>query len=176
MPSWEDSGTLLSGMCKLKKGREKMKRFLGVFISLCILTVCMAMPVLAEEYETSEFGNNGQTMLMLEVTVDENGENVYQTRNTDLAVITGGPWQNYVYPSIGDNVKVHVNITSISGKIYIYCKAGNASGTWDSSNLKATWTGTGHHWADLATGATSTKYYVMLMGNFTGSGAVYTEP
>jgi len=116
----------------------------------------MAMPVVAEESDDSLIGG---------------------TRNTDLAgIYYGGPWQSYVYPPLGSNMKVHVNITSIFGTIYIYCKPYSGDNLPDSAYLVATWTGEGHHWADLALNTTAYRYYVYLYGDFSGSGAVYTEP
>ena len=98
------------------------------------------------------------------------------TRNISLMVIhdnTLPPLGTKVKQ--GDNVKIHMYISSVTGSIKVYASKGS-TGAYKPQNLKATWKGTGHHYADLFQNADAGTYNVFVYGIFTGSGAVYEEP
>lgn len=147
-----------------------------VALCLCIVSLFVSIPVYAAECDdTSE----GRMYTVAELIPAEDGSATIVPYNVDLMPVSGPYWQNYVSVSKGKNMKVHVYIESFGGganTVQIYVKPNSAAGALNDKYKVATWTGTGHHWADLALNTKYTKYYVILWGAFNGSGAVYTEP
>ena len=153
-----------------------MKKFLATCLCL-VLLVCTTLSVSAVEPVNTIPENH--ELATFQVTVGENGTHTIVPYNTDLKQVTGPYWQGSVNVSTGKNMKVHVYIDSYafgSNQVDIYVKPESSAGALDSRYKVATWTGTGHHCAELAMGTTYTSYYVMLWGAFNGSGAIYTEP
>lgn len=165
-----------------------MKKFLAFYLCFCIILIGTTVPVFAanpydvsinnENVASSEEQCNGQVLALFEVNSNDD-TSLISTYNVDLEQVSGPYWQNYVNVAKGKNMKVHVNITSYAigcNSVSIYVKPNSAAGALDSKYKVATWTGTGHHWANLAVPTSYTKYYVILWGGFNGSGAIYTEP
>lgn len=163
-----------------------MKKIITMCLSFCMLAVCMAKPVSASEmtynYTNEDYTirendeTNQQLLMMLEVNIDEGGETVITPRNRDLVTVRNGvdSARSFVVRR-GENIKIHMYITSITGEIKVYACKGS-TGAYDGKNLKARWSGTGHHYADLFPNAESGTYNVFVYGVFAGSGAVYAEP
>lgn len=165
-----------------------MKKFWATIVTLCVLFSCMAANVAVaeqEEYIESEelfIGENfeleegEQGELLGTFEVDQKGQIIVHTRNTDWAQL------NEVYnlagftlPSGTHNIKIHMYMTSTSGDVYVYFHEGPGNATW-SDPIRAIWSGSGHKYADLKLNAGGGHYSVFVYGAFSGSGAVYTEP
>lgn len=165
-----------------------MKKILALCLSICLLCAITSNETFAKESKCTEIPDNnilsesefhGKELATFELTVNDDGEASIVPYNQDLRPVTGPYWQGYVNVSAGKNMKVHVYIESYAfgcNSVSIHVKEGSAVGADDAKYRKATWTGTGHHWADLVKGTKAGKYYVMLWGGFYGSGAIYTEP
>lgn len=147
-----------------------------VAICLCIISLFVSIPVFAAE---SRDVSEERIIAIVEVNPTERNCANIVPYNTDLMPVYGPYWQNYVSVPKGENMKVHVYIESFGGganTVKVYVKPNSAAGALNDKYKVATWTGTGHHWADLAINTQYSKYYVILWGAFNGSGAVYTEP
>lgn len=165
-----------------------MKKFLAICLSICTILIYACTPALAAEDSNSVekiaevnaiTEENSEGPALFKVTVTPNGNSSITPYNVDLTSVQGPYWQNYVHVSKGKNMKVHVYIESFamgSNSVDIYVKPNSAAGAKDSKYKVATWTGKGHHWAELAMNTQYTTYYVMLWGAFNGSGGIYTEP
>ena len=152
-----------------------MKKILAM--SLCMFLISMGLPVSAASTEMDMTGREDvtisdntvqeQLLTKYKVTIDENGNSTIVPYNTDLLQVSNG-----VNNSGSFKVKQGDNVT---GSIKVYASKGS-TGAYKPQNLKATWKGTGHHYADLFPNADAGTYNVFVYGIFTGSGAVYEEP
>lgn len=161
-----------------------MKKILA--ISLCMFLISMGLPVSAASTEMDMTGREDvtisdntvqeQLLTKYKVTIDENGNSTIVPYNTDLLQVSNGVNNSGSFKvKQGDNVKIHMYISSVTGSIKVYASKGS-TGAYKPQNLKATWKGTGHHYADLFPNADAGTYNVFVYGIFTGPGAVYEEP
>lgn len=158
-----------------------MNKVLAILLSVCMMAIVFVQPVLAAETSNENVTilekntENSCGELIATFNVDEDGKVTISPKNTDLATMS----QTYnlvkFYAKKGTNIKIHINVTSITGSIKVHFHVGNAYAT-SSDPIKATWTGTGHKYADLKLNASAGYYSVYLRGAFVGSGAVYSEP
>ena len=159
-----------------------MKKILAHSLCLCMLLVGIAIPVSAAEIKPNtvneiDTAQKDSLLTAFTVNVDKNGNFTIAPYNTDLLRVSDGANNSGSFNvSSGKNVKIHMYISSVTGSIKVYARKGALGGTYNSQYLKATWTGKGHHYADLFPNASAGTYSVFVYGAYSGSGAVYTEP
>lgn len=159
-----------------------MRKFLALCLTFCMTLICISILAHAADIDSkyqkdiisSNTFDGKQILEAFEVTVNKDGESIIVPYNEDLMQIPG--YSGSFYVKSGKNVKIHVDIKTITGTVTVYACKGSVGNAYKPANIKAKWKGTGHHWADLFLNADAGQYSVFLYGAFTGTGAVYTEP
>lgn len=168
-----------------------MKKFIAFLLSLCMLIACTCSPAAAtenvsdngglyqtsdEQYKDVELDSDDEMLFTFDIVPDGNGNSTIQPRNKDYLrmsqVECSGTFLN---DKAGNNLKIHIYVESATTKIWVYFVKGNRTPT-ERDTCIATWSGTGHKYADLQLNAETGWYGVYLAGGFTGHGAVYSEP
>lgn len=139
-----------------------MKKLTAIFLAFCMLFCMNSNSVFASETATDP-------KQVEEVTPSvARNRDLWSTGGTRQCVIE----QFWIYPTTGENVKIHLYM--VSGTVTGYI--GRTPSEALNSGARFKWSTSGHHWADLVTATTNSGYYVILDGTFTANGGIYTEP
>lgn len=165
---------VLSGIAHVKNERKIMKKFLSSILCSCMLLTCVPVQAMAKTEDVTPKDSLAQ--VVTSTNVKENDVASVTPRNIDYVQLNGtNTYYGTFYVNRGDNVKIHMYIDYYNGLLMPIRIHFNKRGA--TSKVVATWTGTGHKYADLYLNCQEPgEYTVWLEGNFSGSGAVYREP